>query len=242
MQRKGPEKHEISCPSCGHKQMEYVEAKSTFCQNCGVRISLEESHRGPRERKRKVASRRVNCLHCQSDLRIPLSAMSWQCNHCSAYLDMTDHVIEREQSAKSGMIQTYGDVHIKPGGFFNGKKIEAANILVEGKCRANIKVYETLVIGGKAFVQGDIDGPSIQVKPKASLRISKNLRVDCCVVSGQLAAQKVTVQQALEVTETGSLTADLIQFGELSVKTGGILKGKGIALKHQDESADELEV
>lgn len=216
----------ITCDACGHEQMEYVEAQATFCRKCGTRMVLQKASRTPRKKK-KVENRRVKCMHCTAELKIPTSALSWQCNFCSSYLDLSDHVIVREMS---GRIQTYGMIIIKPGGDFMGTHAEAGEIHLSGKCAAQVTANEALIVDGPSTVYGDAKGLRLVVRTNGILKAEKDLSFETATIAGTVTAKSVRVTKSLEILSGASLEAQTITFGELNVERGATLLGDGTSI------------
>lgn len=237
MKPKTPLKHKIACPDCGNQQMEYVVAEATFCHACGARIKLAGGR--PRERKKRpaVERREVACYQCGDALRIPLSAMSWQCNHCSTYLDLRDYQIDRSSGTS---IQTYGSLEIAPSGQFTGSRAQVASARVAGSSIGQIFCQGSLTINGRARLHAGAQGNHLHVEPDCILRSDKPLYFKSATIAGRLEVAFARFEEHLQVLEGGSIHAQILLTDEVSAEANATIRARLVTLKAAAAGASGL--
>src|SRR5262245_36391169 len=116
------DKVRLTCPHCGHQQLEPSTAFSTNCKKCAQHLLVQEILNPPSKPKSKkkptveVAPerRRVTCFECGAELEVPPSAESTMCKRCSRYVDLKDYLIK---SAVSKNFKTRGAFVVEPKGY-----------------------------------------------------------------------------------------------------------------------------
>src|SRR5207244_6683568 len=116
-------KQSVTCPHCGHKQLEPPAAYSTVCKGCGKHIRIEDTRKPGAKRTvvpvvaeapPRPKGRAVTCFKCGTELSVSASAQSTMCKRCSSHLDLRDYQIT---AAISKNFQTKGRFVIEQGGY-----------------------------------------------------------------------------------------------------------------------------
>src|SRR6478736_3056254 len=106
------DKIRLTCPHCGHQQLEPGSAFSTRCKKCGEHLRVQEVLNPPSKPVETAPERRrVFCFECGAELQVPLSAESTMCKRCSRYVDLKDYLINQ---AVSKNFKTRGAFVIEP--------------------------------------------------------------------------------------------------------------------------------
>src|SRR5436190_13408647 len=110
------DKLRLTCPRCGHQQLEPSTAFSTNCKKCGQYLRIQEVLNPPSKPVPEAAPerRRVSCFECGTELEVALSAESTMCKRCSRYVDLKDYLIN---NAVSKNFKTRGAFVIEPKGY-----------------------------------------------------------------------------------------------------------------------------
>jgi len=220
----------VICPACHHEQREYAEANSTFCHACGHQFQLQkkrsQSYRRPDQRVRRKT---FNCPHCQQDLFIPESAMSWQCQHCSTYLDLKTYQIDRHHNSP---IETFGNVIVGPKGYLNGTKTNCVNLTVKGKCSSSLTVAQTLTIEGSVKIKGTVRAHSLIIDPSATLE-AEQVIASQWHIEGTVTARHCVASQQMVVVDGGNVKTHLLEYRKLSVHTGARLSAQSCSLTEE---------
>ncbi|MDD5260879.1 MAG: hypothetical protein PHD76_03425 [Methylacidiphilales bacterium] len=235
--RKSPAKELVTCTACGHEQRDYPNANVTYCQKCGHRIVLQTKTKTRTKKKAPVEQRQVRCLQCHHELLIHAEAMTWQCNACSAFIDLRNHEIDREFNTA---ILTYGDIAIGPKGVFAGGKAEAENIRIAGRSTSRLVSRNILVVQGHAKLGAGAAGGHLLVPASASLYSEGLLAFRSAEIRGHVQAWQVRVTEQLAIYPGGHLTANLLEVNGLVVEPGGKLLTRCLTLQSETAITDPL--
>jgi len=221
-----PKRQAIDCPSCGHQQMEYVEANSTFCHVCGTRIALQDTKKKRVRRKpsrpQPATRRKLACFECDHPLSIPEASDSWQCPVCSTYIDLRSH---RITTTMGRSIQTYGDIVISEKGSFGGSLLEGENIRIEsGGVSGQMRARDRLIISGKCRVQAELQSAYLILEPSASAKNNRTWRCGEALIQGDLQVGSLVVNGPLRIPAGGSLKVASLQARSIFVEPGGKLQ------------------
>jgi hypothetical protein len=231
---KTPPKHKISCLDCGNQQMEYVVAEATFCHACGARIELAAGKTRERKKRAAVERRDVACYQCGGALRVPLSAMSWQCNQCSTYLDFRDYLIDRPSGSS---IQTYGTLEIAPSGQYAGSRAEVESVRVAGSSVGQIISRGSVTINGRARLHGGAQGSHLHVEPDCMLISDKPLFFKTATIAGRLDVSFARFEEHLQILEGGSIHAQVLLADEVSAEKGASIRARLVTVKAAAQGA-----
>jgi cytoskeletal protein CcmA (bactofilin family)/ribosomal protein L37AE/L43A len=213
-----PERITVICPACDHEQREYAEANSTFCHACGHRFQLHSkrlsSYRKPDNR---VKRRKFFCPECEHELFIPESAMSWQCQHCTTYVDLKSYTIDKAM-AKS--IHTFGEVVITPKGSFQAAKLVAENLTIRGRCAGSLRIQDTLIVDSQVKLSGSVSARSIIVEPGASLATDTDITASRWHVEGEVKAGRIHASQELVLAGAGALRSRILEYSSVKIFEG----------------------
>jgi hypothetical protein len=212
-----PKKKAVTCPSCNHEQMEYAAALSTTCRACGHYFKLKTGPKKTRPKRKKIARRTLVCYHCGESLSIPVEALSWQCTHCSSYLEITDRLVEGEVSSP---IRTYGRLTIAAGGHYTGNRAEAGSVLLSGRSSGRLLCQELLTVRGTGLLTAIASGQRLLIETGASLTTDQPLHFREGTIEGTLAAKTLVVDGLLQIGPAARIKAERIVFGRVTAEQG----------------------
>ncbi|MFQ3670851.1 MAG: hypothetical protein SNJ84_05275 [Verrucomicrobiia bacterium] len=220
-------KTNVTCPHCGHTQKEYSALDKTTCQACGQLFWLKKKSGSRPPTRTKVEKRTVTCHVCGEELRIPKQALSWQCHGCSTHLDVANHEITGEHSAR---ILTYGDVIVRPSANITASKLEAGSLLIAGRVAARVLCHGTLQAEGKASLLAGAKASRLIVADHAELRAGQTLEVRDATILGTLHAKQLIVTGHLHLGPRARLEATRLQFRSLQADPGSFARAKANTL------------
>src|SRR5262249_23470158 len=133
------DKVSVTCPKCGHTQLEPPQAYSTVCKKCRQYFRLEDLRHAPTAPAHAQAPsrdvRRVTCFSCRTELDVPLTALSTMCKRCSAHMDLRDYQIT---STVSKNFKTKGRFVVEETGYLLNTDTWAGELIVKGKVRGKV--------------------------------------------------------------------------------------------------------
>ena len=89
-----PDKIPVTCPRCGHRQLEPRTAYSSICKECHQHFRLEQVRHLPAQPARPPPEpRQVRCFQCGTELTVPVAATSTICKRCRSHVDLADYRI-----------------------------------------------------------------------------------------------------------------------------------------------------
>src|ERR1041385_1440054 len=147
-----PDRVSLTCPQCGHQQLEPRTAFSSVCKKCGEHLRVQEilnpapktTEAAPEERKR------INCFECGADLEVPLSAESTMCKKCSRYVDLKDY---RITSAVSKNFKTKGAFVVEPKGYIFNTEVMVGDAIIKGRFLGKLVADQSLTIYSTAEIK-----------------------------------------------------------------------------------------
>src|SRR5256885_13997809 len=158
-----PAKVSVTCPKCGHAQLEPPTAYSSVCKKCREHFRLKELRQpsGQTTQLRKEL-RHVRCFTCGTDLDVPATAQSTMCKRCSSHVDLRDYHIT---STVSKNFKTKGRFLIDETGYLLNTDSIAGEVILKGKLRGKLAadifhIYPTSEIKG-SFRAGKLVIPAI---------------------------------------------------------------------------------
>jgi ribosomal protein L37AE/L43A len=210
----------VTCPACGHHQDEYTEPDAAFCHACGHRFPLKERRSSYRTPKATIERREVPCYHCLRPLFIPASALSWQCQHCSGYLDLKNYTVDTTLSAS---LRTYGDLTVSPRGTFAGVRAEAYHITIRGRAAAFLVAHRRLTLSGDLQTITGAEAPECVIEPGTRFRAEKSFTTVNLHVEGRVRIPQVRCTGILRIATGGALECNTLEYNGIRVYPGGSL-------------------
>ena len=218
-----PQKTEVSCPECGHCQLESEKFISTVCRNCGHYF---KSSRGAAPDKRKVRrtvvrKKELTCAECGEVQEVAEEAQSSTCLHCGRHLELGHREISGEHL---GNISLEGELKIGPKGNFGGARARAARIVLQGRASGYLEAPEWLRVEGQAKLRTGASGGKLEIQPGAVMETLEPIHFRCAEIDGELRCPSARFDGPLRIGPRGRIVAEKICFTELTVETGGRVK------------------
>ncbi len=216
-----PDRIRVTCPKCGHRQLEPRTAYSTLCKACHQHFRLEDVLRpAAQPEKPQVAQRLVRCFQCGTELAVPLAATSTMCKRCGSHVDLTDYRITQTVSKN---FRTYGRLVIEEKGYVLNADAEVGEAVVKGRFIGKLVAKGTLEIHSSANIKGSFTAGRLLIPAGHHFRWPEPLRVEGADISGELVA---TVQSpgTVRLRSTARFFG-AVQAGNLVVEPGAVLVG-----------------
>ena len=211
----------VTCPHCGHQQMESPSAFSTICRKCSrhfrVQDILNPVHKAP---ERPLERRRIICFECGAELDVPASAESTMCKKCSRYVDLHDYQIT---SSVAKNFKTKGRFIVEPKGYAFNTETIAGEVVIRGKFHGKLTAQRSLTIYSSAEIKGSFTTENLIIPAENVFRWRECLSIGSAEIGGELAAN-------LRATGTVTLKSSARFFGDaeaakLVVEPGAVVVG-----------------
>src|SRR5689334_4252914 len=179
------DKVRLTCPSCGHQQLEPRTAISTMCKKCRQHLVVQEILNPPKKTAGPAVIRRtVTCFECQAELEVPLSAESTMCKRCSRYVDLKDYHIT---SAVSKNFKTKGSFVIEPKGYVFNTEAIVGDAVLKGKFLGKLWAHQSLTIYSSAEIKGTFTTGRLIIPAGNAFRWKDRIQVGSAEIAGELA-------------------------------------------------------
>jgi cytoskeletal protein CcmA (bactofilin family) len=233
-----PEKASVTCPKCGHTQLEPVAAYSSSCKKCRQYFRLQDLRRPQAQAAQlRPELRRVRCFTCGTDLDVPATAQSTMCKRCSSHLDLQDYHIT---STVSKNFRTKGRFLIDETGCLLNTDSIAGEVVLKGKIRGKM-VADVFQIFPTAEIKGSFKTARLLIPSVTHFRWLETISVHTAEIAGELVAN-------LQATSTVVLKSSARFFGnieaaEMIVENGAIWVGNArVGAPTGVSSADRTDV
>ncbi len=170
------------------------------------RVALTSLSSG-RERT-SVPQREVCCYECGRRSHVPAAALSAQCLHCHAHLNMGD--VELKPGSRRLTVRTLGDVTIAPDAVLSHLSIVCRNLHVNGRGTGSFRCTGRLNFATSLTVEGSIKADALAVERACDVVLEQGAQVRSAHIRGRL---------------TGNLHA----LGSVTIARGGVLAGDCVA-------------
>ena len=216
-----PEKIRVSCPRCGHHQLEPRSAYSTICKECHQHFRLEEVlHPAAEPAKPQLAQRQVRCFQCGTELAVPLAATSTMCKRCGSHVDLADYRITQTVSRN---FRTHGRLVIEEKGYALNADALVGDAVVKGRFIGKLVAEGTLEIHSSANIKGSFSAGRLLIPAGHHFRWPEPLRVEEADIGGELVATLQT-RGTVRLRSTARLFGT-VQSRNLVVEPGAVFVG-----------------
>ena len=213
---------EVSCPKCGHRQLEPRGAYSTRCKKCHEHFRPEEAPpAGPIPQKPLIEQRQVICFQCGTTLAVPKAATSSMCKRCSSHVDLTDYHITATVSKN---FRTHGRLVIEEKGYVLNTEAMVAEADVKGRLIGKLTTQGILEVHSTAQIKGSFSAGCLVVPAGHHFRWPERLQVGAAEISGELAANLVS-KGTVRLKSTARFFGE-VETANLVVEAGAVFVGQ----------------
>lgn len=165
----------------------------------------------------QVPRRRVVCYECGRESEVPAAALSANCIHCHAHLNMAN--VEIRPSSRRLMVRTLGNVNVQSGTVLSNLSIVCNNMEVNGRVSGSFRCSGTLSFNVSAVVDGSISAGKLVVDKGAEVELSLGAVAEEVALYGSLKG-RLQCKGQLHVYRGGSY-AGVCKAADVVVDPGG---------------------
>jgi len=212
----------VTCPHCGHRQLEPAQAYSTVCKQCREHYRVQEAlHPVARPKEAAIEVRRIHCFSCSGELEVAAAAQSTICKRCGSHVDLKDYRIDH---AAARNYRTKGRLVIEKEGFLFNTDTVAGDVVLKGRFLGKLCVERSLEIHPGAEIKGSFTAELLVIAAQTVFRWPGTLALGGAEVAGELAA-------SLQARGTVVLRSTARYFGQLQaahlvVESGAVFVGQ----------------
>lgn len=198
----------LTCPHCGHEQLEPRTAFSSVCKKCGQHLRVQEILKPARPAAESAPERKtITCFDCGAALEVPVSAESTMCKRCSHYVDLKDY---RITSAVSKNFKTKGAFVVEPKGYVFNTEVVVGSAVIRGRLHGKLNA-DALTVYSTAEIKGSFKAAHLIIPAENHFRWKDPISVRSGEIAGELAAD-------LQVEATMVLKSTARLFGNVAAK------------------------
>jgi cytoskeletal protein CcmA (bactofilin family)/ribosomal protein S27E len=211
----------VTCPRCGHLQLEPRTGYSTICKECHQHFRLEEVRRLPAHpAKPPPEQRQVRCFRCGTELTVSVAATSTLCKRCGSHVDLADYRITQSVSKN---FRTHGRLVIEERGCVLNSDALVGEAVVKGRFIGKLVAEGTLEINSSANLEGSFTAGRLLIPPDHHFRWGEPLRFETADIGGEFVG-------SLQAAGTVQLRATARLFGAVQarnfvVESGAVFVG-----------------
>lgn len=121
------------------------------------------------ESKVQVPMREVVCYECGRECQVPSAALSANCIHCHAHLNMAD--VEIRPGSRRLTVRTLGNVHVPAGTVLSNLSVTCRDMVVDGRVSGSFRCSGELSFNASAVVDGSISAGKLVVDKGAEVEL-----------------------------------------------------------------------
>lgn len=216
-----PDRVSVTCPRCGHTQLEPPSAYSSLCKKCHAHFRLEDVLRpaaGPA--KPLIEQKQIRCFQCGTELNVSLSATSTMCKRCSSHVDLNDYNITHTVSKN---FRTYGRLVIEEKGYVLNSEAIVREAVVKGRFIGKLSTEANLEIHSTASIKGSLNPGCLVIPSGTKFGWAEPLRVGGAEVAGELVADLLS-KNTVRLKSTARFFGN-VEAGNLVVESGAVFVG-----------------
>ena len=220
------DKVQLTCPQCGHQQLEPRTAYSTVCKKCGQHLRVQELLKPSRPKAPETTAvvqerKHIRCFDCGAELEVPVSAESTMCKKCSRYVDLKDYSIT---STVSKNFKTKGAFVVEAKGYVLNTEATVGDAVIKGRLIGKLNAQQSLTIYSGAEIKGSFTTTRLIIPAANHFRWPELIQTGSAEIAGELAAN-LKAAGTVVVKSTARLFGD-VTAGSLVVEEGAVVVGK----------------
>ena len=216
-----PDRIPVTCPACGHSQLEPRTAYSTICKACRQHFRVQEAlHPAAKPPPPLLEQKRIHCFQCGAELEVPVAATSTMCKRCGRHVDLTDYRITQTVSKN---FRTHGQLLIEEKGYVLNADAIVGDAVIKGRFIGKLVAAGTLEINSSAKIKGSFTAGCLVIPAGQHFRWPEPLRFGAADIRGELVA---TLQAAGTVwLRSTARFFGALQAPNLVVESGAVFVG-----------------
>jgi cytoskeletal protein CcmA (bactofilin family)/DNA-directed RNA polymerase subunit RPC12/RpoP len=216
------DKIRVTCPHCGHEQLEPAAAISTLCRRCHGHFELKEALRpAPPEARPGPERRHVHCFDCGTELEVARAAESTMCKRCGRYVDLHDY---RISSAVCKNFRTKGSFTVEPKGYVFNTEALVSDAVIKGRFHGKLNAEHSLTIFSSAEIKGTFTTGQLVIPADNVFHWKLPISVGGAEIAGELIAD-LKSHGTVHVKSTARMFGD-IEAVNAVVEPGAVIVGR----------------
>jgi len=212
----------VTCPHCGHSQLEAPAVYSTVCKGCRQHFRVQDSGKAPAlEPVARKGGRQVTCFKCNTELDVSPTAQSTMCKRCSSHMDLRDYTIT---SATSRNFQTKGRFVVEEGAYLFNTDTTATHLILKGRVLGKLTAEDSLEVYSSAEIKGSFKARKLVIPAGQRFRWPEPLTLQGAEISGELVAN-IKGGRTIVIRSTGRLFGD-VQAENIVIEPGAVIVGE----------------
>ncbi len=171
--------------------------------------------------KLSVPQREICCYECGKHSHVPAAALSAQCLHCHAHLNMGN--VELRAGWRRPTVHTLGDVTIAADAVLSQLRIICRNLNVNGRGTGSYRCSGRLNFATSIGVEGSVSADTLAVERTCNVRLERVAIVRNATICGRLHG-RIQAQGSITIARSGVLVGDC-EAAELIIEPGGQHQG-----------------
>lgn len=187
------------------------------------RVALT-SFSSARSKRVEVPTREVVCYECGRRSRVPAAALSANCIHCHAHLDMSD--IELRPGTRRLTVRTLGNITILQDAVLSHLSLVCHNLTVQGRVSGDFTCNGTMQLSASSRIEGRVRVGKLLVDKGVSAVFSLGVKAREVEVFGRVTG-RVDAESSVVLHRDAELCGDCY-CPELVQEDGASLFGRWI--------------
>src|SRR5262249_5711920 len=144
----------VTCPRCGHEQLEPPGAYSTVCKKCRAHFRLDEVNpSAPKLQKAAIEQKRIHCFQCGTDLEVSVAATSTMCKRSTTHVDRSTYQIPNPVSKN---FRPFGRLVVEKKGYLLNPDPRVADAVIKERLIGKLIAERTPKTHPTATIKGSI--------------------------------------------------------------------------------------
>ncbi len=216
-----PDRVSVTCPKCGHVQLEPSSAYSTLCKKCHAHFRLAEVLQpAAQPAKPAIEQKQVRCFQCGTELLVPLAAASTMCKRCSSHVDLSDHHITQTVSRN---FRTYGRLVVEEKGYVLNSDAHVREAVIKGRFIGKLATDGILEVHTSANIKGSLTPAQLVIPAGNRFGWAEPLRVGTAEIGGELVADLVA-RDSVRLKSTARFFGN-VEAANFVVESGAVFVG-----------------
>ncbi len=165
----------------------------------------------------QVPLREVVCYECGQSSQVPAAALSANCIHCHAHLNMAD--VEIRPGSRRLTLRTLGNVHVQSGTKLSNLSVVCHNMEVDGRVSGSFRCTGTLSFNTSTRVEGSISAGRLVVDKGVEVELALGAAVESAEIYGRLTG-RLQCKGLLHVYRNGAYSG-MCKAADVQVDPGG---------------------
>ena len=179
------------------------------------RVALTSFH--SKEKESHIPMREVVCYECGKYCKVPAAALSANCLHCHAHLNMADEEIR--PGTERLTIRTLGDVTVSPETTLSRLSVVCRNMEINGRVSGSFRCTRALVVSESVMIE-NLQAGRLVVARGTEVTLAKPAQVGAANIYGKLTGV-LRSDGVVKIYDTGEVTG-LIFAADVVMEPGAV--------------------